>query len=97
MRIDRDAMLGEHPHQVVDTGALPHAERRGRLVEDDDLGRERHCPRDRHGLALAARHLGHVDTDVRDVHAQPLEGRPGLGGHLPLPQQTQASGPAMAR
>ena len=50
---------------------LMHAERRGRLVEDQHLGAEMHGARDGHRLALAARQradglgrVAHVDADV---------------------------------
>ena len=50
---------------------LRHAERRGRLVEDQDLGAEIDRARDRHALALAARkgadrlvRIAHVDADL---------------------------------
>jgi hypothetical protein len=51
-------------------GGLAHAERRGRLVEDQHLGAEMHRAGDRHGLALTARQRADrlVGTAQIDAH-----------------------------
>ena len=50
----RMAVVTETADEVEDAARLTHAERRGGLVEDDDLGRERGSSRDSDDLTLAA-------------------------------------------
>ena len=51
---DPDPLVLELADEVPDLGGLGRAERRGRLVHDQDLGVEVDRPGDRHRLALAA-------------------------------------------
>ena len=48
-------MLAQPFNKGKDDGRLPDAERRGRLVEDDDVAAPENGAGDRHRLALAAR------------------------------------------
>ena len=54
---DRDALRLEAPDQFQHLGHLPHRDRRRRLVHQHQLGVGKPGARDRHRLALAARHL----------------------------------------
>ena len=49
---DREPLLGEAAHQLEDLLGLGHAQRRGRLVQDDQLGVPQHGAGDGHGLPL---------------------------------------------
>ena len=60
---DREAVVGEPADQVEHLLGLGDAQRRGRLVEDDELGVPQHRARDRHGLPLTA-------GQARDLLAQ---------------------------
>ena len=56
----RDVVPAEVADHLEHLLGLAHAERRGRLVEDDDAPAPEHRPRDREALALAARHALHA-------------------------------------
>jgi len=67
---DAEAAIARLGDQAQHDGGLVDAERRGRLVEDQDLGAEMHRPGDRQALPLAARQradrlrgIAHVDAD----------------------------------
>ena len=60
---DRAAARPHLPHEVEDLGGLGQRERRGRLVEDDEVGLLVDGAGDRHALALAAGEL--ADDRVR--------------------------------
>ena len=55
---DAEAVVGEPADQVEDLAGLGDAERRGRLVEQHDLGVPEHRLGDGHGLALATGQAG---------------------------------------
>ena len=55
----RDAVVAQPADQVQHLGHLAHADRRGRLVHQHDLAVRQARARDRHRLALAARHAAH--------------------------------------
>ena len=57
---DREALLGEPPHELEHLARLGDAERRGRLVEDHEPRVPHHGAADRDGLALPAREARHL-------------------------------------
>ena len=63
---------------------LAHAERGRRLVEDDDVRRERRGAADGHRLALAARHQPDRIVEPRQRHLQPIEHLAGRFRHRRL-------------
>ena len=77
--------------QVEDTTRLAHAERRGRLVEDDDLRGERRGPGDGDHLTLPARHQPDCGRAVGQRHLQSLEHVDGRIGHRAAAQHAQRS------
>ena len=58
IRTTAEAAVGEPADQVEDLLGLGHAERGGRLVQDDQLGVPQHGPGDGHGLPLATGQAG---------------------------------------
>jgi hypothetical protein len=56
----RHALLAQPPQKVEHLRHLPHADRRRRLVHQDDLGLRQMRARDGNGLALAAGHHAHL-------------------------------------
>ena len=72
---DRQALVREPAHELEHLLGLRDAERRGRLVEDDDLGVPQHRPGDRHGLALTAGQARDLLADrLHRPHRQSREG-----------------------
>ena len=77
---DREALLAEPLDEREHLLGLRDAERRGRLVEDDELRVPHHRPGDRDRLALPTRERGHLLADRPDRRdAQRLQR---LGGAL---------------
>ena len=60
-----DALILQAADEVEDLGDLAHADRGRRLVHEHDLGVREAGSRDRHRLALAARHLFHEIARAR--------------------------------
>ena len=69
---------------------VAQAQRRGRLIQDDDLGGERGGAGHRDRLPLPTRHQAHIGPRVSDANLQPTKHRIGRVGHLGLPHHTQA-------
>ena len=67
--------------QVENLARLAHAERGGRLVEDDDLAGEHGCARDGDRLPLAAGHEGDRRIEFRQLDLESFENRGGLALH----------------
>src|SRR4051794_24358428 len=79
----RDARVADLEDQLEHMGGLLDAERRGRLVEDDDLRAERRRAGHRHALALAAGERLDLLVDVLNGHDPELGHLLlGLGAHL---------------
>ena len=67
MKIDREPLLAGLQDDAQHVRRLLHAERRGRLVEDQDAGAEVDRPRDGQRLALAARQAADQAVAVVDA------------------------------
>src|SRR3954467_1146017 len=91
---DRVAVLAQALDQREHLGRLPHAERRGGLVEHDDLGVAEQRARDRDLLALATRHRADLGPDVGDGHREVREQVVGLLLHRRLVELAQHGGGA---
>ena len=95
MKMTRDAAVARLDDVLEDDPGLLHAERGGRLVEDQDASAEVDRPRDRDRLALAARQrpdglVGIADVDPELVQ---LAAHDALGGRA----SNQRSGPTPLR
>ena len=82
--------LAEALDEVQHLGGLRDAERRGRLVEDDDARIADQRARDRDGLALPAGERGDRDPHRRDLRRQLAQQRPGLLLHVDLVERAAA-------
>lgn len=74
----------EMANQIQDFARFPDAERRGRLVHQDDTTLLRGRAANRQGLALTSRQLADVDGQVRHVHPQVGNDLPGVRKHAPM-------------
>ena len=90
---DAEALLGQPADEVEHLAGLRDAQRRGRLVEQHDLGVPEHGLGDRHGLALAAGERRDRRPHRRHgAHRQRREGAPRGLLHVGLVEQ-----PGLAR
>jgi hypothetical protein len=78
---DADALGLEPADRVAHHAGLGGAQRRARLVHDEDARVEVESARDRHRLALAARHGAHRLPHVAEVGVQPRDHLGGLVLH----------------
>ena len=69
----RDVVLPEVANDVEHLLAFAHAERGGRLVEDDDPAAPEQRARDGKALPLPARHAFDADIDRRNLHRERIE------------------------
>ncbi len=81
--------LAQPQNQIEHLARLAHAERGGRLVEDDDLRCEGRGPADGDRLPLPAGHQPDHRVEVGDGHLQALEHLARLVGHLTALQEAQ--------
>ena len=73
---DRGAPRAQPGDQPLDERGLPHRERGGRLVEQQDPGVVRHRPRDRHHLPLRAGQHPDRPRGVPQRDAEPVKQQP---------------------
>ena len=67
------ALVAHFPHQLEHLARLLHAQRRGRLVQDDDARVEVDRARDADALALAAGERAHLLAQVGDADLEAAE------------------------
>ena len=75
---------------------MARVERRGRLIEDEQLPRSHHCTRDRHDLALGERERPQRPSEIEAAEPEVLEHRRCLrvlrrGGHPPPKEAVDAT------
>src|SRR5204863_9964354 len=75
---------------------LHRAQRRGRLVHEDDLARPGDRAADGNALALAARHRGHGRAGVLDRDAEIVELVVAAAAHLTLVEEAEPAEHAAA-
>ena len=88
---DAEALVLGFPHHVEDFTSLARTEVVRRLVQNNDLTGPRHCPTDRHRLALPTRELRDRPARRRDSDPDFLQIPVRLLVHLLLRQEAHAA------